>query len=457
MSDTIAAIVTPAGEGGVGLLRISGPEALALARGLFHPAEAVVSFAPSPWRVYFGEIRDPAGGTLVDEVLLTFYKAPKSFTAEDVVEIAAHGGMYITSRILDLIVGAGARLAEPGEFTRRAFQNGRIDLSQAEAVAGVIAAQSERALMASLDQLKGRLSARLNDQYERLIAVIAQLEASIDFPEEGLKFQKSEALKNDIDGVAGEMDALIESYRQGKIISEGARVAIVGKPNAGKSSLLNALLAEDRAIVTPHPGTTRDLIEERVRIRDIHIRIIDSAGLRKHPEVIEEEGIERTRAALAGADLALMLFDASQPLDENDELLLAEAAGKKKLVVLNKCDLPERLDTAALLGRLAGEEPVRISAREQTNLGALVDAIHDRVLGGEAREPLLLTRARHREQLVDARQALSRAGDSLGQGLSEEFIALDVDAAAQCLGRILGKVYSEDLLDEIFNEFCIGK
>ena len=457
MSDTIAAIVTPAGEGGVGLLRISGPAALAIASGLFH-SPGSGSPAVVPWRVYFGEIRDPESGATVDQVLFTLFKAPKSYTAEDVVEISAHGGVYVTSRILDLILQAGARLAQPGEFTRRAFLNGRIDLSQAEAVADVIGAQSERALQASLGQLRGRLSARLGELYDRLVSVLAQLEAAIDFSEEGLAFQKRETSKSITDEVMREMDALIESYRRGKIEREGARVALVGKPNVGKSSLLNALLMEDRAIVTPHPGTTRDLLEERVRIRDVHIRIIDSAGLRENPEIIEEEGIARARAALKSADLALMVFDLSLPLDGNDELLLAEAEGKAKIVVLNKCDLPERLDTGALLARLGGEEPVRISARDQAGLEGLIDAIRARLPGGAGdAEPVVLTRARHREQLIEAREALMRAGESLEQGLSEEFAALDIDAALQCLGRVLGRSCSEDLLDEIFNEFCIGK
>jgi tRNA modification GTPase len=395
---------------------------------------------------------------LVDQVLLTFFKAPASYTAEDVIEIGAHGGVYVTTRVLELIAQAGARLAEPGEFTRRAFLNGRLDLSQAEAVASVIAAQSERALAASLDQLKGRLSEKLSGQYERLVAVLAQLTASIDFPEEGLVLKRYEELKAETDGVMKEMDTLIESYKRGKIISEGARVAIVGKPNVGKSSLLNALLMEERAIVTPHPGTTRDLLEERVRIRDTHIQIVDSAGLRESPEIIEAEGIERALAALARADVALMVFDLSQPADSNDELLIQAAEGKEKLLVMNKSDLKQALDTEALGRRFPGQEAVRVSARDGDGMDALIDALHRRVEAGpQGGEALLVTRARHREQLALAREALFRAGESLAGGLSEEFVSLDVDAAIQALGRILGKIYSEDLLDEIFNEFCIGK
>ena len=363
MSDTITAIATPMGEGGLSVIRLSGAQSLMFASALFRPSRGTDLKEFIPQRVYFGEILDPESQTIVDEVLLTYFKAPKSFTAEDVVEISAHGGLFVTTKILELIQGQGARLAEPGEFTRRAFLNGRIDLSQAEAVTDVIHAASDRALRSAMAQLKGNLSTQLNAWYERLLAVLAQLEASIDFSEEGLEFQKRETTLNEIQAIQKDLNALIQTYRQGKIFREGAQVVLLGKPNVGKSSLLNALLNEDRAIVTPLPGTTRDTLEERVRIHDIHINIIDAAGLRQNPELIEKEGIQRAKAALDRADLALVMFDGSKALDANDDLLVREVAGKPHRVLLNKCDLPEQLDVATLKKNFPDSEIIRVSAK----------------------------------------------------------------------------------------------
>jgi len=298
MNDTITAIATPPGEGGIGIIRISGEGALAIALALFHPVTSKSKQELAPQKVLFGEIRDPATGQCVDEVLLTFFKGPRSYTAEDVIEISAHGGAWITARILALVLAEGARLAEPGEFTRRAFINGRLDLTQAEAVADVIESASDKALNSALSQLKGGLSKRLNTLHENLLAAQAQLEAAIDFSEDGLTFQSRETTQKNIHQVETELSQLVDSFRQGRIVREGMRVALVGKPNVGKSSLLNALLQEDRAIVTPIAGTTRDTLEERARIKDIHIVIIDSAGLRDNPELIEEQGMQRTRSAL---------------------------------------------------------------------------------------------------------------------------------------------------------------
>jgi len=458
MSDTIAAIATPVGAGGIGVVRISGPDSLAIASALFHPSDPGSATGFSPWRVYFGEIIEPGPGICVDQVLLTYFKSPKSYTAEDTVEISAHGGVYVVSKILDLVLEQGARLAEPGEFTRRAFLNGRVDLSQAEAVQDLIAAVSEQALRASVAQLQGQLSTRLNDMVEALLGVLAELEAAIDFPEEGLPLQKSQVLKERVQNVLEKVEELIGSYRRGKIFREGACITLVGKPNVGKSSLLNALLKEDRAIVTALPGTTRDTLEERVRIKDIHINIIDSAGLREHPEIIEKEGIQRTREALDRTDLALVIFDRSQPLDKNDELLLREVGDKAKLVVFNKCDLQPRLSATDLEDSESGVHPILISATRQTGLDLLTEAIYDHVIGDSfIQESVIITRARHLEHLVSAREALKKARDSLEQELSEEFVAVDMNMALESIGAILGKTFSEDLLDQIFNEFCIGK
>ena len=457
MNDTITAIATPPGEGGIGIIRLSGKDALVIALRLFHPAIGPVE-EPPPKKVLFGEIRDPESDECIDQVLLTFFKKPKSYTAEDVIEISAHGGAWIVSRILELVLGQGARLAEPGEFTRRAFTNGRLDLTQAEAVADVIDSASDKALSSAIAQLKGGLSHRLNNLHETLLNVQAQLEASIDFTEDGLTFQSREATQNQIREVETDLKKLVDSFRQGRIYREGMRVTLIGKPNVGKSSLLNALLQEDRAIVTAYAGTTRDTLEERARIKDIHIIITDSAGLRDNPEVIEEEGIERTRAALESSDLALVVFDPSEPIDDNDQLLMNEVGEKPRLVVLNKSDLPAVWPQDQIKNFLAGEQPITLSAKTLGGFESLTEALHQKATGGERTgESLVITRERHRDHLQQAAEALHNASETLAEGLSEELIAVDITLAMEHLGSILGKTFEEDLLDKIFGQFCIGK
>ena len=457
MNDTITAIATPPGEGGIGVIRLSGKDALVIALRLFHQATGLVE-EPPPQKVLFGEIRDPESDECIDQVLLTFFKKPKSYTAEDVIEISAHGGGWIISRILELVLGQGARLAEPGEFTRRAFTNGRLDLTQAEAVADVIVSASDKALSSAIAQLKGGLSHRLNNLHETLLNVQAQLEASIDFTEDGLTFQSREATQNQIREVETDLRKLVDSFRQGRIYREGMRVTLIGKPNVGKSSLLNALLQEDRAIVTAYAGTTRDTLEERARIKDIHIIITDSAGLRDNPEVIEEEGIERTRAALQSSDLALVVFDLSKPIDDNDQLLMNEVGEKPRLVVLNKSDLPAVWPQEQIKNFLAGEQPITLSAKTLGGFESLTEALHQKATGGERTgESLVITRERHRDHLQQAAEALHNASETLAEGLSEELIAVDITLAMEHLGSILGKTFEEDLLDKIFGQFCIGK
>ena len=456
MKDTIAAIATPTGEGGISVIRISGPTALEIAHTLFHAVAGGNDL--EPYRVHFGEIRDPQTGGATDEVLLTWFKAPKSYTAEDVIEISGHGGTYVTTRILKLVLDQGARLAEPGEFTRRAFLNGRIDLSQAEAVADVISAESDKALHSALCHLQGQLSKRINAMYARLLAVVAQLEATIDFSEEGLTFQKREDSIKEIRQVGQEIKDLANTFQQGKIFREGARVALIGKPNVGKSSLLNALLQEDRAIVTAIPGTTRDTLEERVRIKDIHINIIDSAGLRENPEIIEAEGIQRAKIALDQADLALVLFDGSQALDANDRHLIEAVRDKPILIVINKNDLPQQLDVNNLQADLTPAKIVDISATRHQGLDDLKEAIYHFVVSNETKqEAVFVTRERHRNHLVEAESSLVKVCETLEQGLSEEFAAVDVNIAMENLAAILGKNFEEDLIDQIFGDFCIGK
>lgn len=455
---TIAAIATPVGEGGIHIIRISGEDAVSIAAVLFHPQSGIQITDLEAQKVCYGNLIDPATGGTVDEVLLIRFRAPHSYTGEDVIEIHGHGGIYVSSKILQLVLDQGAGLAEAGEFTRRAFVNGRLDLSQAEAVADVIHAASDKALISALSQLKGKLSEKLNALYDTLVQVLAQLEAAIDFPEDGLNFVQKQQLEQRVQSANAEIKQLVDSYRHGRIYREGLKVALVGKPNVGKSSLLNALLQEDRAIVTPHPGTTRDTLEERVRIKDIHITIVDTAGLRHQPGEIEEHGIERTRHALAQADLALVIFDGSHALDSNDTLLIADVADKKKLTLLNKSDLPTVIDTHSLLKQLKEKAALDVSATKGKGLEELKDALYQSALRGRTSgESLVITRERHRQALAQAHEALARVSQSLQADLSEDLIAVDLNSALEHLGGILGKTFVDDLLDQIFNDFCIGK
>jgi tRNA modification GTPase len=458
MNETIAAIATPIGEGGIHIIRISGPKAVGIASALFHPQSRTQVADLEPQKVVYGNLIDSDTRQAVDEVLLIRFHAPHSYTGEDVIEIHGHGGTYVSSKILQLVLDQGARAAEPGEFTRRAFLNGRLDLSQAEAVADVIHAASDKALTSSVAQLKGQLSEKLNALYDALVQVLAQLEAAIDFPEEGLEFKQKQQLDKNIQNTNDQIKKLVDSYRQGKIYREGLRVALVGKPNVGKSSLLNALLQEDRAIVTPHPGTTRDTLEERVRIKDIHITIVDTAGLRHQPGEIEEHGIERTRHALAQADIALVIFDGSQALDTNDAMLIKEVANKNKLTLHNKSDLTLLIDESSLLKQLGEKRAVALSAKNGEGIDALKEALYQSALGGRTTsEAVVITRERHRQALALAQDALARVSQSLQEDRSEDLIAVDLNIALEHLGGILGKTFVDDLLDQIFNDFCIGK
>ena len=457
-NDTIVAIATPPGEGGISVIRISGGNVLSLASKLFHSSFDIMKNTPPSHKVLFGEILDPNSKRVIDEVLFTWFKKPNSYTGEDVVEISCHGGALVTSTILENILRQGVRLAKPGEFTRRAFVHGRIDLAQAEAVVDLIEAASDKALNCAVLQLKGELSRRINNLFDQLLAVQAQLEAAIDFSEEGLTFQSREKTGQQIKGIKIEVQKLVDSFHQGKIIREGARVTLVGKPNTGKSSLLNALMQEDRAIVTDIPGTTRDTLEERIKVKDIHIVIVDSAGLRSEPEIVEEEGIQRTRNALEKSDLVLVVFDTSQPLDQNDDLLINELGDKPRCILFNKSDLEQKWEKEKIKKFLRDDKPISISAKTGAGMQDLIEAIYGFAVKGERMgESIFITRERHRNHLKQVATALEIAFESLRSGCSEELIAVDINFALEHMGLVLGKSFEEDLLDKIFGQFCIGK
>jgi tRNA modification GTPase len=452
LDDTIAAIATPLGEGGLAVIRLSGPRALAIAEASFRAGKSAASLASAPTHtVHFGRIF--RRGAAVDEVLLSVLRAPRTFTREDVVEISCHGGLLPAKLVLETLLENGARLAEPGEFTRRAFLNGRIDLAQAEAVADLIHARTELALAAAQEQLAGKLSQRINLLRDDLMKMLAHVEAHIDFPDEDIAPDTRESLITRLRVGLVFMDELLRTAREGQILRRGIRAAIVGRPNAGKSSLLNQLLGRDRAIVSPIPGTTRDTIEETANIRGLPILFIDTAGLREAVGEIEQEGVRRSRASLAGAELILHVLDASEPLLPADFAHLEEFAGKPRILVLNKADLPRKMEWPA---PLAGVEVCCLTGQ---GIEALKDAIKERVWAGEIRAEMLqvMINARHQDALRRARVAAERTADALAGNLSLELAALDLRIAANAVGEIVGKTSTEDLLDSIFSQFCIGK
>ena len=455
--DTIAAIATPLGEGGLAVIRISGVEALSVADKVFQP---IGQNSPKPsaaksHTIQFGKI--VRGKKTIDEVLLAILRAPRTFTREDTVEISCHGGILPAKLVLDTILENGARLAEPGEFTKRAFMNGRIDLAQAEAVADLIHSRTELALAAANEQLAGKLSQRINQLRDDLMHALAHIEAHIDFPDEDIAPDTKEKLLKRLEDGIGFMDELLRTASEGQILRRGIRAAIIGRPNAGKSSLLNQLLGHDRAIVSHIPGTTRDTIEETANIRGLPVVFIDTAGLREARDEIEVEGIRRSRESLAKAELILHVLDASEPLTDADKKYFAEFAGKKRILVRNKMDLAAKLEESEIQNLKS--EIVEISCLSGRGIEALKDAIKNLVWSGDIRAEMLqvLINSRHQDALNRARVAALRASEALREDATLELVAADLRIAANAVGEIVGRTTTEDLLDSIFSQFCIGK
>jgi tRNA modification GTPase len=457
--DTIAAIATPIGAGGLGIIRVSGPRAVAIVRAVFRDRHGQPVERLRSHRVRFGSIIHPRTGAQLDEVLMTFMQAPHSYTHEDVVEISGHGGIGVMARILEGLVASGARLAEPGEFTKRAFLNGRLDLSQAEAVIDLIQAQTEASHRQALAQLQGGLSQVICAMREELLEVLAYVEGAMEFPEEDLELLPWETLRAQARAVEVSMAELLDTFQTGRVLREGIQVAIVGRPNVGKSSLFNALLATNRAIVTPIPGTTRDVLEEVANLCGYPFRLVDTAGIRRSTDPIEQEGVGRARASLESADLVLLVLDGSELLTAEDEEAKAAVQGKRVQVVLNKADLPPLLTVDELQVWSPEWPKTAVSCKERQGLERLTEAMVAAVFDGpqSPREGAMVTRLRHWEALQRARQCLLQAHDALEQRLSGEFIAVDLREALEWLGEIVGLNYTEDLLDKIFSEFCIGK
>jgi len=454
--DTIAAVSTPVGIGGVGMVRVSGARAAEIVAGLFRPSGRIGLAEASSHRMLHGWIEEE--GRAIDEVLVVHMKAPHSYTREDVVEVHGHGGTIAVHAILDLICSRGARLAEAGEFTFRAFVNGRLDLTQAEAVPDMVRAGSRLGLRVAANQLRGRLYDAIQDLRAGVAHVAALVNANIDFPEEDVVFAHRDACAARLEAARDKLDTLLREAGRGRQIREGLGVAIVGKPNVGKSSLLNALLRENRAIVTEMPGTTRDTLEERLELDGLGVRLIDTAGIRHTEDRVEREGIARSRAALADADLALVVLDASRPLDAEDRALLAHTSPARALIVANKQDLaikPGPIGAA----ELRDYEQVPLSALTGGGLKQLEARVREWVLRGEEPvwESAVLTNARQQQAAARARGAVADALRTLEQGQGEELLAVDLSRVLDALGDIVGETTAEDLLDRIFAEFCIGK
>lgn len=458
-TDTIAAIATAYGEAAIGMVRISGPNTFSLLDRLFHDSRGRPASSLPARTACVGEIRDPASGRPVDQVVLILYRAPHSYTGEDVAEICGHGGMVPLRRILTLVLAHGARLARRGEFTCRAFLNGKLDLAQAEAVVDIVQARTEAALGLAVGQLEGRLSALVRQARDAILPLVAHIEATIDFPEDVPEMPRTEIAHRIAEALA-KVEPLLSSAQAGRIYREGVRVVIAGRPNVGKSSLLNALLREERAIVTDIPGTTRDVIEEMANIRGIPIRTIDTAGIRPARDPVEAIGVQRALAQIAEADLVLAVLDASQPFGAEDEEVLERVRDRPVVVVLNKCDLPDLQITSEHVSRLLPNAPVVfISALKGTGLSELEEKITATVLGGpepRAEDPLV-TSARHQAALEAARTALNEARTTLSAGLPLDLVAMDLRGALDALGQITGESVSEGILEEIFSRFCVGK
>lgn len=447
LDDTIAAIATPVGSGGIGIVRLSGPEARAiLAR--------ILTRAVVPLRLTYGHVVDPASGETVDEVLAAYMPAPRTYTRQDVVEIDCHGGPAPLRRVLDLCLAHGARLAGPGEYTLRAFLNGRIDLAQAEAVADMVAAQTDAGLRMAVAQLDGRLSDRIQAVRARLLDALAWVEASIDFDEDEVPPHE---IEGDLQFAEQRLSDLLSGAERGIVTRQGIRTAIVGQPNVGKSSLLNALLRVDRAIVTPIPGTTRDTLEETLNLHGIPLVLVDTAGIRADTrDLAEDLGVARSRAALAQADLALVVVDANRPVDDGDRAIAALAGIKPAIVAINKTDLPVRADAHGLL---PGAPMVEISALTGAGIDDLERAIEAVIFGGQvvASDAALVSSPRHRDVLRRAHEDVATAAEAQRAGMPLDFVSIGLRAAVNALGEITGETVTDTLLETIFSRFCIGK
>lgn len=459
MEDTIAAIATAYGEGGIGIVRLSGEDAKSILDKMFVPRQSQYKESIVNKRLYYGHITDPSNGQVVDEVLAVYMRAPLTYTAEDVVEIYCHGSVVALRKTLSLALRNGARLAEKGEFTKRAFLNGRLDLSQAEAVADLVRAKTDKTFDVALSQMEGALSERVKEIRRVLMDLLVDITVNLDYPDEDIEEMTYQKLCEITSSIGDMIDRLLDTAGTGRIIREGLSVAIIGKPNVGKSSLMNALLREARAIVTEIPGTTRDTIEEVISIRDIPVKLTDTAGIRETEDKIERIGIERSKESFNRADLIIFIVDGSSPLSREDRKIMSRLAGRKLIILVNKTDLGLKAEEEELKITLPHAKLIRASIKNNEGIEELEQEIADMVYGGQVRqeESLLVTNVRHTELLEKARAAIGDAHKMAQNAEALDFIEVDVRRCWELLGEIIGESVTEDIIDQVFARFCLGK
>lgn len=457
-TDTIAAISTPMGEGGIAIIRVSGPAAIAIVDKLFTGKRRLSSV--DSHTLHYGHIvRLADADERLDEVMVSVMKSPKTFTKEDVVEINCHGGLIAVNRILQEVLRAGARLAEPGEFTKRAFLNGRIDLSQAEAVIDLIRAKTDRAAKQAVGQMEGKLSRTVKPLRQQILELLAAIEVNIDYPEYDAEEVTLEAVIKEGEHILTAIRRLLQTAKHGKILREGINTVIIGRPNVGKSSLLNALVQENKAIVTDIPGTTRDVIEEYINVRGVPLKLVDTAGIRETADVVERIGVERSREAVSSADLLVIVLNNADLLTEEDERLLAFAKQQKAIVIINKIDLPQQLDFDKVAD-LIGETPlIHTSLLEEQGIDELESAIVTLFFGGEivSDEAVHVSNVRHIRSLEQAEASIQDALVGAENGIPIDMVQIDLQRSWELLGEIIGDSVSEDLIDQLFSQFCLGK
>jgi tRNA modification GTPase len=454
--DTIAAVATPVGEGAVAIVRVSGPDAERIATSVFVRAQGKNGKLASH-RLYHGKIQDPRSKKFVDEVLLAIMRKPRSYTGEDIVEVHCHGGAFVVRRVLGLVLSQGARHAERGEFTKRAFLNGRMDLAQAEAVLDLIGARTDKGIELALNQVGGGFSKWMGELHEELLAILVQIEAAIDFPEEEIELLQRRDLITKIEHLRQKIFNILTSYEWGRLFRDGAKVCICGRPNVGKSSLMNALLGEDRVIVTDMPGTTRDVIEESVSLDGLPVVLWDTAGIRETDDRIEQIGVNLSRHYLEKSEAVLVTLDGSESLASADLGLLESLNGKNALIVINKSDLPQRLDVEELKNRGFLQTMVFVSAKTGSGIDGLKEQLRNLMAGCQEEPSIVLTNVRHKAALERSDKALSDALVTLAKDCPPELIAVDLSEAREALEEIVGLINNDDILESIFKNFCIGK
>lgn len=455
MFDTIAAISTPRGEGGIGIVRMSGSDSLCILAKIFKPISKKEVGELRNFSINYGHLYD--GEELVDEVLVSIMKGPNTYTKEDIVEINCHGGFLITEKVLELVLKNGARIAELGEFTRRAFMNGRLDLTQAEAVIDLIHGKTDKSISLSLNQLRGDLREQIDILKKQLLDVSAHVNVVLDYPEEGIDDPLPHDLVDNLHNVVNTTNALIKSYNKGKMIKEGIKTAIVGKPNVGKSSLLNSVLREERAIVTHIAGTTRDVIEEVVNLNGIPLVLVDTAGIRKTDDLVENIGVEKSKELIEKADLVLFVVDNSRELDEEDLRIHDRINADKVIGLINKTDIESKLDVTPLTKI---KKWIKISALEKIGIDSMEKEIYSYVISGQiedSSQKLVITNVRHKSALEKTKQAVENIFETIDMGLPMDLIAVDLKEALDSLSEVTGEISNEDLLDHIFSNFCVGK